>query len=147
MNEQDLPFWRRKRLEQMSREEWESLCDGCGRCCLYKLEDEDSGTIYYTRVACRLLDCDSCRCSDYRQRQQQVPDCIGLTAADVPAFRWLPRSCAYRLLSEGKALQWWHPLVSGDPASVHAAGISVQGKAIPETAALLTDLEEHIIDQ
>jgi uncharacterized protein len=139
-------FWERKQLEQMSVEEWESLCDGCGRCCLYKLEDEDSGEIAYTRVACRLLDGHACRCTRYAQRQQHVPDCLTLTPADARSFRWLPATCAYRLLAEGKPLQWWHPLISGDPDSIHRAGISVRGSTVSENDVSLDDLEDHVVD-
>src|SRR3954465_8352962 len=110
----DVPFWRMKTLEEMSNAEWESLCDGCGRCCLNKIEDIDSGDIAWTDVACRLLDGESCRCSDYAKRQRKVPDCVRLTPESVRTLRWLPPSCAYRLVAEGRELYWWHPLVSGD---------------------------------
>jgi len=122
------PFWKRKTLEQMTRAEWESLCDGCGRCCLNKLEEEGTGKIFFTDVACKLLDHDTCRCTDYRNRLKKVPDCVGLTPAEVRVLDWLPPTCAYDLLAKGKDLYWWHPLVSGDPDSVHAAGISVRGR-------------------
>ncbi|MFN3350879.1 YcgN family cysteine cluster protein [Pseudorhodoplanes sp.] len=124
----DTPFWKRKSLEQMTRREWESLCDGCGRCCLNKIEDEDTGKLYFTNVACKLLDHDTCRCTDYRNRLKQVPDCVGLTPEEVRSLDWLPPTCAYDLLAKGKDLYWWHPLVSGDPDTVHAAGISVRGR-------------------
>ena len=137
------PFWRTKQLEEMSREEWESLCDGCGRCCLHKLRDEDTNALAFTNVACRLLDLDSCRCRDYAHRHRRVPDCVGLTAEAVREIDWLPPSCAYRRLAEGKDLAWWHPLVSGDPATVHRAGISVRGRAIDERGA--GALEDHIV--
>ena len=120
------PFWVEKSLEAMTPEEWESLCDGCGRCCLVKLEDEDSGEIHYTDVGCTLFDGESCRCRDYPNRQAQVPDCVRLTPQTVRRLRWLPRTCAYRMVAEGRPLEWWHPLVSGSPDTVHLAGISVR---------------------
>ncbi len=122
------PFWRTKTLAEMTDGEWESLCDGCARCCLVKLEDEDTAEIHYTDVRCRLLDGETCRCLDYPNRQAKVPDCVKLTPADVSDLGWLPPTCAYRLLDEGRDLPWWHPLVSGDPATVKAAGISVSGR-------------------
>jgi uncharacterized cysteine cluster protein YcgN (CxxCxxCC family) len=122
------PFWKRKSLEQMTAAEWESLCDGCGRCCLNKLEDEETGRLYFTGVACKLLDHESCRCKDYRRRLKTVPDCVRLTPAEVRAIDWLPPTCAYVLVAKGKDLYWWHPLVSGDPDTVHAAGVSVRGR-------------------
>jgi uncharacterized cysteine cluster protein YcgN (CxxCxxCC family) len=122
------PFWKRKTLEQMTAREWESLCDGCGRCCLNKLEEEGTEKIFFTDVACKLLNHDTCRCKDYRNRLKKVPDCVGLTPAEVRTLDWLPPTCAYDLLAKGKDLYWWHPLVSGDPETVHAAGISVRGR-------------------
>ncbi|MBV9811288.1 MAG: YcgN family cysteine cluster protein [Acetobacteraceae bacterium] len=138
------PFWKQKTLEDMSRAEWESLCDGCGRCCLHKLRHEDDGSLSFTNVACRLLDGDTCRCTRYEQRQRYVPDCVTLTPREVRAIDWLPPSCAYRRLAEGRDLPWWHPLVSGDPDSVHAAGVSVRGRVVNERRA--GPLEHHIID-
>jgi uncharacterized cysteine cluster protein YcgN (CxxCxxCC family) len=122
------PFWRRKTLARMTKAEWESLCDGCGRCCLNKIEEETSGRIYYTDVGCTLLDDFTCRCKDYANRTDQVSDCVRLTPANIAELKWLPPTCGYRLVAEGRDLYWWHPLVSGDPDSVHAAGVSVRGR-------------------
>lgn len=126
-------FWKHKNLSEMTSAEWEALCDGCALCCLHKLEDEDSGDIYFTDVACRLLDTETCRCSDYSARAERVKDCLVLSPDNPQAFAWLPGSCAYRRLAEGQELPPWHPLVTGDPASVHDAGISARGKAVSET--------------
>ena len=140
---EEAPFWRVKKLAQMSREEWESLCDGCGRCCLHKLEYEDGGAVEYTNIACRLLDIGACRCMDYDNRRAQVPDCRALTPEAVRSTAWLPPSCAYRLIDEGKPLAWWHPLVSGDPNTVHEAGISVRGRVVTEAEA--GDEQDHVV--
>ena len=137
------PFWKRKRLDQMSDAEWESLCDGCARCCLLKLEDEDTGEIAFTEVACALLDQETCRCTDYRNRSRRVPDCVRLTPDNVGALRWMPSTCAYRVLAEGGELAWWHPLVSGDPNTVFEAGIAVRGRCISEDSG--ADPEDHIV--
>lgn len=138
-------FWERKSLAEMSAEEWEALCDGCGKCCLNKIEDFDSGEILPTNVACRLLDLQSCRCTNYARRRRMVPDCVALTPDNVGKIPWLPSTCAYRLLAEGKPLAHWHPLVSGDPESVHRAGISVRGRAVSERR-LKGPLEDYVID-
>ncbi len=138
----DQPFWETKTLAEMSAEEWESLCDGCGRCCLIRFEDEESGEIIPTRVACRLLDTETCRCTRYKHRKRYVPDCIKLTPKNVADLKWMPPSCAYRRLYEGRGLASWHPLVSGDPESVARAGISMRGQLISERA--LKDAEDAL---
>ncbi len=138
-------FWERKSLEEMNSREWEALCDGCARCCLLKLEDEDSAEVVYTRVACHLLDQRRCRCTRYDERHRLVPDCVVLTAVEARSFSWLPVSCAYRTLAEGRPLEPWHPLVSGDPRSVHRAGISVRGKVVSERFIHPDDLEDQVI--
>ena len=132
MNDQ---FWKRKSLSEMTAAEWESLCDGCGLCCMLKVQDEDTGDVFYTDVACRLFDIETCRCTDYANRAKQVADCLVLTADEKDAYEWLPDSCAYRRLANGQELPGWHPLITGRPESVHEAGISMQGKAISENEA------------
>jgi len=141
----DVPFWERKTLDEMTVEEWESLCDGCGRCCLVKLEDEDTGDIHLTRLSCRLLDVGSCRCTNYPERHAHVPDCIAIDPAKVRNLSWLPPTCGYRLVDERKGLQWWHPLVSGSPETVHQAGISVRGWALSETRIQPETIHHYII--
>jgi len=140
------PFWKAKSLEEMTPEEWESLCDGCGRCCLNKLEDWDTGEIAWTSVACTLLDEGTCRCRDYTNRTARVPDCVPLTPEAVRRLTWLPPTCAYRLLAEGKDLRWWHPLVSKDPRTVHEAGISVRGRVVSEDDVEVEAYEAHIVE-
>lgn len=137
------PFWRTKALDDMSPEEWESLCDGCAKCCLIKLEDVDTGELAYTDVACRLLELDLCRCTDYPNRTVRVPDCLQVTPELARTAGWLPSTCAYRLLAEGKELHWWHPLVSGDPDTVHQAGMSARNRAIHESRRV--DPEDRIV--
>lgn len=141
----DAPFWRRKSLNEMTEEEWESLCDGCAKCCLLKLVDEGADEVDYTDVACRLLDLGTCRCNHYPMRKKIVADCIVLRPETVDDIGWLPTTCAYRLIGEGKDLPWWHPLVSGDPETVHGAGISVRGRAIREHRVREDELEDHIV--
>ena len=141
-------FWETVSLAEMTAEEWEAVCDGCGKCCLNKLEDEDTGEIAFTRVACRLFDDATCRCNDYANRKRLVPECVVLTLRSLPEISaWMPRSCAYRRLNEGRGLAPWHHLVSGDPHSVHRAGISVQHRTVSEAAVPLDDWEDHIIDE
>lgn len=140
-------FWETVPLQKMTPPEWEALCDGCGRCCLNKLEDPDTGDVAFTRVACRLLDGDTCRCGQYDIRKQIVPECVVLTPANIADIAyWMPETCAYRLLFEGKPLNDWHPLMSGTSDSVHKAGISVQGWTVPEFEVPEDEWEDHIID-
>ncbi len=141
-----LPFWKRKSLDEMSDEEWESLCDGCARCCLVKLEDEDSGRIHFTDLGCTLLDSKTCRCRDYANRQTRVSDCVKLTPQAARTLPWLPRTCAYRLVAEGRDLPAWHPLVSGSRDSVHDAHASVRGRVYAsEDDAPIEDWPERIV--
>ncbi|UXN03545.1 YcgN family cysteine cluster protein [Bartonella sp. HY406] len=126
----EIPFWQYKTLNQMTKAEWESLCDGCGRCCMHKLEDEDSGDIYNSSVGCKLLNGETCLCNNYPSRKSIVPDCIQLTQEIIETVKWLPDNCAYRLISDGKDLEWWHHLVSGSRETIHEAGISVRGKVL-----------------
>lgn len=138
------PFWKSKTLTQMSREEWESLCDGCAKCCLFKLQDADTGEVHQTNVVCKLINLDTCQCTHYMERSQLVPDCVTLEPHHLEEFDWLPDTCAYRLLHDGQDLPDWHPLVTGDPDSTFTSGHSIQGRCIPEQEA--DDLEQHIVD-
>jgi len=139
------PFWQRKTLAELSPPEWEALCDGCGQCCRHKLEDGDTGEVYLTKVGCQLLNTQTCRCTDYANRQQTVPECIELTSEAIKRYHWLPKTCAYRRLAEGNDLDWWHPLVSGDPNTVHSTGISVQGQLVNElNLAADAELEDYL---
>jgi uncharacterized cysteine cluster protein YcgN (CxxCxxCC family) len=142
-------FWRHKTLEELSPQEWETLCDGCGKCCLAKLEDEDTGEIHWTSVGCRLFDGATCRCRDYPNRLATVPDCIRLTPQKVRSISWLPRTCAYRLVAEGRDLYWWHHLVSGSRETVHEAGISVRGRvtASEDDLAEPEDYFDHMLEE
>ncbi len=141
-------FWEHKSLKKMSREEWEALCDGCGKCCLNKLEDAETGDVALTRVACRLLDDETCRCAHYDIRHQFVPDCIVLSPDNLAQnLYWMPETCAYKLLYHGQPLADWHPLISGSAESVHRAGISIQGQTLSEFDIPEDDWEEHIIEE
>lgn len=142
----DRVFWQRKKLHEMSQSEWELLCDGCGKCCLQKLEDEEDGTVYYTSVICQYMT-NECKCSVYKDRHDLVPNCVWLKPEDVDNFFWLPSTCAYRILAEGRDLPTWHPLVCGDPNIIHAVNISVahmdlvKDNEIPED-----DWQDYVID-
>lgn len=138
-------FWITKRLEELTSEEWESLCDGCGKCCLHKLEDEDDGQVYYTNVVCRLLSLANCQCTDYKNRLKEVPDCLNLKPDRIEEFGWLPSTCAYRLRAQGKPLPDWHHLNSGSYEAMHKAGMSVKDKVIPEAHVAEEDLEDCIV--
>jgi uncharacterized cysteine cluster protein YcgN (CxxCxxCC family) len=138
-------YWVGRTLAQLSREEWEALCDGCGKCCLHKLEDEETGRVYRTNVACRLLDRATARCSDYKHRKAQVPDCVQLKPGSVSKLEWLPATCAYRRVDEGLPLPDWHHLVCGDRNRVHEVGASIVGWTVSE--ADVGDLEDHILDE
>jgi len=141
-------FWERKALTKMSQKEWEALCDGCGKCCLNKLEDEETGQVELTRVACRLFDDNTCRCAQYDIRHQFVPECIVLKPSNIDDHAyWMPQTCAYRLLWEGKPLYDWHPLISGTAQSVHEAGVSVKDRTVPEFEVHEDDWEDHIIEE
>jgi len=139
-----MSFWKIKKLADMTAEEWESLCDGCGKCCLHKLEDEDTGKIVFTNVTCKLINLKTCRCTRYNERTQLVAECLDLKQYDFAQYNWLPSTCAYRLLNDGKELPAWHPLLSGSTASVKKAGVSISSYAIKESVAM--DLEDHIIE-
>lgn len=141
-----MSFWQHKTLFDMSDEEWESLCDGCGKCCMHKLSDVEADELWYTNLACKLFDDDSCRCTDYANRQAIVDDCIKIEPGDAQALSWLPATCAYRLLAEGESLPDWHPLISGTPQSVIEAGHSMRGRSVPEGTASIEELEAHIVD-
>ena len=138
------PFWETIPLAEMSSDQWESLCDGCAKCCLHKLEDEDDGQVYYTKVVCKYMD-DNCRCTEYQRRNELVPNCVWLKPDDVSSFHWLPSTCAYRLVYEAKPLPGWHPLISGDSMSVHEAGVSIRGRALSEEFVHPDGYQEHII--
>lgn len=144
---QEQPFWKTKKMNEMSREEWESLCDGCAQCCLHKLEDEDTGEILYTNVVCKLLDTQACACGDYPNRHARNPECLELTPRLVRRLHWMPDTCAYRLVARGEDLPEWHYLVCGDREEVHRRGISVRGKVISEADIDLDRLEDYVVGQ
>lgn len=145
MSDEGQPFWRRKSLDELTGEEWEALCDGCGLCCLVKLEDDDTGELFHTRLSCRLLDTGTCRCTSYENRHAKVADCAVVNADTVAELEWLPATCAYRLVDEGQDLYWWHPLVSGDPETVHKAGVSVRGWARSEAGIPESRVDRFIV--
>jgi uncharacterized cysteine cluster protein YcgN (CxxCxxCC family) len=141
------PFWEIKSLNEMTPEEWEALCDGCAKCCLFKIEDEDTGEVFYTNIACRMLDFDTCRCKIYEHRFKVIKDCLSLTYEKLLEIDWLPKSCAYRRLAEGRGLAWWHPLISGTRDTLRQAGISVCCQnLVRELQADLSKIEEYVID-
>ena len=146
MSDEQVPFWKRKTLEDMNRREWEALCDGCGRCCLLKVDHPETGVAYSTSVACHLLDTNTCRCTDYPTRWASVPDCIVMTPKRARTLPWLPPTCAYRMVAKGEDLEWWHPLVSGSDTTVHLAMVSVREMAISEADVHPEDLLAHMLE-
>jgi uncharacterized protein len=142
-----LPFWKSKSLAELTLEEWESLCDGCGKCCIIKFEDEDTGVLYHTNVACEFLDIYRCHCTHYPDRSIRVPACVALNPNNIQDLYWMPKTCAYRLLAEGKNLPAWHPLISGNHKSVHKAGASVRGKVVSARDVPEEDLEDYVVEE
>lgn len=145
MDNEQPPFWLVKSLEEMTKAEWEQLCDGCARCCLIKLEDDESGEVFLTRLACSLLDVGSCRCRNYANRHDVMSDCVAIDAVTIKSINWLPSTCAYRRIAEGKGLAWWHPLVSGSGETVHQAGVSVRGWARSEKGVKPVSFPRYIV--
>ena len=139
------PFWQEKSLQEMTPQEWESLCDGCAKCCLHKLQDDETDEVYYTAVHCRYMERNTCRCTVYEERNTKVPECVWLTPDQASEFFWLPPTCGYRLLAEGKDLPDWHPLITGDPQSVHTSGMSIRNTGIPDNQVKEDDWEDYII--
>ncbi len=145
MVKKEKPFWETKKLDEMSKDEWESLCDGCAKCCLHKLEDEDTGEVHYTEIVCRYLDRETCNCTEYKRRQELVPNCVWLKPEDVNEFHWLPGTCSYRLIHEGKPLPKWHHLRSGDKNTIHKYNHSMRRKGIPDDKIPEDDWQDYII--
>jgi len=140
------PFWQVKKLSELSQREWESLCDGCGKCCLHKLQDEETEALVFTSISCQYLDTDNCQCRVYSRRKEYVPDCLHLNASSLEGVhQWLPTTCAYRLLNEGKSLPSWHPLVCGDAQTIHLQHISVRDKVISEEKVSEDDWQDYVI--
>jgi hypothetical protein len=139
-------FWKKTKMSSWTKKQWESLCDGCGKCCMIRLEDEDTGIVHTTNVACKLFDRTNCNCYDYSNRNKNVPDCVTLSPDNVAKLHWMPDTCAYRLIAEGKPLFDWHYLISGDKQSIHLAGMSVQDRSICETSVKFEDLEDHLVN-
>lgn len=133
-------FWKEKKLEEMSKDEWESLCDGCGLCCLIRLEDEDTGEIVQSNIACKYLNLDTCKCTDYKNRKKNVPDCWVITPENIDKIYWMPDTCAYKLVYQGQDLYDWHPLKSGDKNSTHKEGISYIGEMVSEDETDIDDI-------
>jgi uncharacterized protein len=146
LSDNHLPFWKAKRMQELNSQEWEALCDGCARCCLIKLEDEETREIFLTWVTCPILDIEACRCTRYSTRHIANPECIELTLEVIPQLSWLPDTCAYRLLAEGKELPDWHPLISGSDQAMHNAGMSIRGKCISEKDIPTDSLEDYIVE-
>ena len=137
-------FWKTTPLDQLGKDQWEALCDGCGKCCVLKLEDVDTGDVHFTDVSCKLLDCQTARCSKYAERKKHVPDCVHLNSKNLSVLDWMPDSCAYKLIHEKKDLPRWHPLITGNPDSTRLAGHSVAARVVPEASVLEDDLPNHI---
>lgn len=138
------PYWKTRTLDEMTNQEWEALCDGCGICCLEKIQYEDTGEVEYTYVACRYLDISACHCRNYENRFRSAVNCAVMTPGNIKQLTWLPATCAYRAVAEGRGLEWWHPLVSNDTQTVHDAGISIRNKAIPGKYIHPKDIEGYL---
>ena len=145
MNHKPLPFWKTKTLKEMTRQEWESLCSGCGICCLHRFHNQKTGKVFFTSIACKFLDTERCHCTVYERRFQQEPDCEEITPDNLITLKWLPKTCGYRSVADGRDLEWWHPLISGDPDTVHQADISMQNKVISEENVQPGDVLKYMI--